>query len=236
MTRRRVITLAVLVAVILAAAGAVYAVWFSTLLNVDRVRVVGAATSHESDVIDAAAIQVGIPIARVDAASVATRVSEIPWVKSVDVRRGWPSEIVIAVTEREAVARTMGPDGAQGVDAEGVVFASQSPLPDDLIVVTANGPALVASIQVLQALPDEIKDRVTRVAASTRDDVRLHLASGSIVRWGSAQEPDFKSQVLLALLPRRARVYDVSAPQLPTTLQENPKKGGRGSKEPSSSP
>lgn len=229
MTRRRAITLGVLLLVVLSAAGAVYAVWFSTWLDVERVRVVGAATTHEADVLGSAAVPVGVPIARIDAASVAQRVSDIPWVKSVDVRRGWPSEIVIAVTEREAVARTMGPDGAQGVDADGVVFASQSPLPDDLIVVTASGPALTASVQVLQALPPEIKDRVTRVAASTRDDVRLHLKSGSIVRWGSAQEPDFKAQVLLALLPRRARVYDVSAPQLPTTLQENPKKGAKPS-------
>ena len=236
MTRRRIVTLGVLALVVLAAAGAVYAVWFSTLLNVDRVRVVGAATAHESEVVAAATIPVGAPIARIDVASVAQRVSAIPWVKSVDVRRGWPSEIVIAVTEREAVARKPSPDGAQGVDAEGVVFATQTELPTDLVVVTAEGPALVASVQVLQALPAEIKDRVTRIAATTRDDVRLHLKSGSIVRWGSAQEPEFKAQVLLALLPRRARVYDVSAPQLPTTLQENPKKRGSATPQPSTSP
>jgi len=157
-------------------------------------------------------------------------------VKSVDVRRGWPNEIVIAVTEREPVARKMSEGGAQGVDADGVVFAPQAELPENLIVVTAEGPALLASVEVLQALPPEIKGRVTRVAASTRDDVRLHLKSGSIVRWGSAQELEFKSQVLLALLPRRARLYDVSAPQLPTTLDENPRTRGSQKDEVSSSP
>jgi cell division protein FtsQ len=134
------------------------------------------------------------------------------------------------------VARKLSEGRAQGVDADGVVFAPQADLPEDLIVVTADGPALHASIEVLQALPPEIKGRVTRVAASTRDDVRLHLKSGSIVRWGSAQEPEFKSQVLLALLPRRARVYDVSAPQLPTTLNENPKEPGAEKSDVSSSP
>lgn len=228
MTRKRMITVGVLSLVVLAAAGAVYAVWFSTALDVERVRVVGAAPQLEPDVIAAASISVGEPIARVDTASVAQRVTDIPWVKSVDVRRGWPYEIVIAVAEREAIARTMIAGEAQGVDPEGIVFTPQAPLSDDLVVVTADGPALVASVQVLAGLPPEIKERVTRVAATTRDDVRLHLKSGSIVRWGSAQEPDFKAKVLLALLPRRARVYDVSAPQLPTTLQENPRKPGRG--------
>lgn len=234
MSRRRIATLVALMVVVLVAAGGVYAVWFSSILDVERVRVVGGTQSEE--VLTAASIPIGIPIARIDAASVEQRVSAIPWVKSVEVRRGWPSEIVIAVTERVPVARKMTQGGAQGVDAEGVAFSPQAKLPEELIVVTADGPALVASIEVLQALPPEIKNRVTRVAASTRDDVRLHLKSGSIVRWGSAQEPQFKSQVLLALLPRRARVYDVSAPQLPTTLDENPKKRDEKSDGVSSTP
>lgn len=234
MSRTRIATLVALVVVLLATAGAVYAVWFSSVLDVERVRVLGGSQGDE--VLAAASIPLGVPIARVDTASVQQRVSAIPWVKSVDVRRGWPSEIVIAVTERVPVARKMTEGGAQGVDAEGVAFSPQSKLPDNLVVVTANGPALAASVEVLQALPPEIKNRVTRVAASTRDDVRLHLKSGAIVRWGSAQEPEFKSQVLLALLPRRARVYDVSAPQLPTTLDENPRKRGAGSDGVSSSP
>jgi cell division protein FtsQ len=221
-TRKRIVTLIALALVLLLAGGAIFAVWFSTLLDVERVRVIGAG--REQEVLASAAIDIGVPIARVDTVSAQQRVSEIPWVKTADVRRGWPSEIVIAVTERVPVARKMSNGGAQGVDTDGVVFTPQGDLPEDLVVVTADGPALVASIEVLQALPPEIKGRVTRVAASTRDDVRLHLKSGSIVRWGSAQEPEFKSQVLLALLPRRARVYDVSAPQLPTTLDENPKK------------
>lgn len=234
MTRKRLTTFIALLLVALVAFGAVFAVWFSTWLDVERIRAIG--TGRTQEVLASAAIDVGTPIARVDTISVQQRVGEIPWVKSVDVRRGWPNEIVIAVTEREPVARKMSEGGAQGVDADGVVFAPEAELPENLIVVTAEGPALLASVEVLQALPPEIKGRVTRVAASTRDDVRLHLKSGSIVRWGSAQEPEFKSQVLLALLPRRARVYDVSAPQLPTTLDENPRTQGSQKDEVSSSP
>jgi cell division protein FtsQ len=40
------------------------------------------------------------------------------------------------------------------------------------------------------------------------------------VLWGSAEQGELKAQVLAALLQRRAGVYDVSAPELPTTQQE----------------
>jgi cell division protein FtsQ len=38
-----------------------------------------------------------------------------------------------------------------------------------------------------------------------------------VVRWGDSGRSGLKAAVLRALLPQRARVYDVSAPDLPTT-------------------
>jgi len=58
------------------------------------------------------------------------------------------------------------------------------------------------------------------VQAVSPDDIRLLLGNDAIVRWGNAQEAELKAEVLASLLPRRARGYDVSAPQLPTTFGE----------------
>ena len=44
------------------------------------------------------------------------------------------------------------------------------------------------------------------------------------MKWGSADEPEFKAAVLDALLSRRAQIYDVSAPELPTTTDEKGRK------------
>ncbi len=49
------------------------------------------------------------------------------------------------------------------------------------------------------------------------DDVALTLRSGDLVRWGSVEDADLKASVLAALMKRKASVYDVSAPRLPTT-------------------
>jgi cell division protein FtsQ len=47
--------------------------------------------------------------------------------------------------------------------------------------------------------------------------VRLDLAGGALVKWGSAQDSATKAQVLAALLPHHAQVYDVTAPGFATT-------------------
>ena len=59
------------------------------------------------------------------------------------------------------------------------------------------------------------------VALATRDDVDLILRSGVTVHWGSADQVEFKSRVLRALLKHKKDVYDVTAPELPTTFKAN---------------
>jgi cell division protein FtsQ len=70
---------------------------------------------------------------------------------------------------------------------------------------------------VYTGLPDKWRNRVIRLTATSRDDVALTLRSGAVVRWGSADQSEFKGSVLDALITRRAAIYDVSAPELPTT-------------------
>ena len=73
---------------------------------------------------------------------------------------------------------------------------------------------------VLTSLPDDIRQKVVSLKATTRDDVELTLKSSAIVRWGSAEQAELKAEVTRALLKRKAKIYDVSAPELPTTFKE----------------
>jgi cell division protein FtsQ len=170
-----------------------------------------------------AAINTGDPIALVDSATAAQQVATLPWVKSVEVRRGWPNEIVIAVDMRVPVARVPMGDRQMAVDAQGITFESLDI--QGLPRVDAEGESLIAAVEVLVSLPENLRSKVNRLSASSRDDVEVILKSGSTVRWGSSEEAEFKAQVLEALLTRRAEIYDVSAPELPTTTDEKgPKK------------
>lgn len=211
----------------------IWAVWFSSIFAVDQVRAVKSDNSSLTpeqvrEVQLTAGIETGEPIAWVDADSAAQDVANLPWIKSVEVRRGWPNEIVIAVEMRTPVARVSvdngaGASGEVAVDSEGITFNAQNidgQKIKDLPLIDAQGDALVAAVTVLTSLPPDLAKKVESMSAESRDAVELTLKSGSLVRWGSAEEPDFKAQVLAALLTRRAEIYDVSAPELPTTTDE----------------
>lgn len=212
----------VAVLVVTLVAGAVWALWFSSLLSVRDVRVVGAEGDAADRVVSTAAVEPGVPLARVDTEAAAARVLDIAWVAAAEVRRGWPNEVVIAVSQRTPAAKIVGT--SQAVDEAGAVFDLPGRLPDGLPAVRAEGEALVEAMGVLRGLPQDLRRRVRVITATTRDDVSFVLGNGTTIRWGSAERGDLKAQVVGALLPRRARMIDVTAPELPTTFDEHPRK------------
>ncbi len=206
----------------------IWLVWFSPVFAVKDVQVVDSAggilsTDQIAQAQAAANIPLNQPIARIDSGASAQAVANLPWVSSVEVRRGWPNEVVVALDLRIPLARVKGLGASQGVDAQGIVFDSLNL--NGLPLIEASGEALVSAVEVVANLPKNLAQKVVRIRAESIDSIELDLKSGSIVRWGSADEPEFKAAVLDALLSRRAQIYDVSAPELPTTTDEKgPKK------------
>jgi len=216
-TRRTKRWVALAVAVVLAAA-AVWVVWFSPLLAVTEVRVVGAVNVSADSVRQAAAVPAGIPLARVSAGGIVDRVDALPRVASVEVRRGWPNVLVIVVTERQPLAVTRDGTGWTYLDATGARFGSLASVPHGIAAVSAaNDTAMTSALAVYAALPKALATRVADVAARTRDDVVLTLVDGTSVQWGDASQSDRKAAVLASLFKVKATTYDVSAPDLPTT-------------------
>jgi cell division protein FtsQ len=217
-SRRRLVRTGLLLLVAAITGAVIWLVWFSSVLSVREVRATGVEDPRAAEVLAAAAVPTGVPLARVDSAAAEQRVRDLPWVRTVEVRRGWPSEVVVAVSTREPVAVLGSDPRGTAIDSEGVVFAATD-LPKGLPRVTADGPALRQAVRVLTGLPEDLARRVVGVAATTRDDIDLTLRSGDIVRWGSAEQGENKAEVLRALLKRKADLYDVSAPELPTTFK-----------------
>jgi len=83
--------------------------------------------------------------------------------------------------------------------------------------ISTTAIALREAAQVVSVLPDEVALTVDHVEVETVDQITLELRDGRLVRWGSADSSTRKGEVLLALLSRRAQVYDVSVPGQPTT-------------------
>jgi cell division protein FtsQ len=216
-TRRTRQWVALVVVVALVGLG-VWVVWFSSLLSVKEVRVLGAVDVSADSVRQVASVPARIPLARVDTGGIAERVGALPRVASVEVRRGWPDVLVVVVTERTPIA--VARDGAAWtyLDVTGARFGTVNAVPAGMPRVSAaNANALASALGVYSALPTTLATRVATVAARSRDDVVLTLADGTTVQWGNSEESERKAAVLLSLLKVKATSYDVSAPDLPTT-------------------
>ncbi|MBB4682797.1 cell division protein FtsQ/DivIB [Amycolatopsis jiangsuensis] len=201
-----------------------YLLFFSSVLAVKTVAVQGAKTVPVERIRTTAGVPAEQPMLRVDVDGIRDRVAQLSGIATVDVSRSWPSTLEIAVTERTAIAffdSGPGGDGVHLVDGGGVVFKTVKSRPAGLPElklpkVSADDPVTRAVTAVLGVIPETMRKQVTTATAKTPASVEFTLSTGKTVRWGDAEDTDRKAKVLAALLTRPGKVYDVSAPELPT--------------------
>jgi cell division protein FtsQ len=185
----------------------------------------GAGARLSAQIREAAAVVTGTPLLRVDVDAAEARVAQLPAVASVDVSRGWPGSVVITVAERIPVA-VVEHDGRRTLlDAEGVLFDTITGEPPEGVLPIAvpepgpGDPATATVLAALAALPEEVRDRVALLSATSGEDATLTLLDGTTVVWGSGSQARSKASVLTALLEQLddgtlepAGTIDVSTP------------------------
>jgi cell division protein FtsQ len=208
-------------------AGLVWVVWFSSAVAVNKIAIEGTTTLTSNDIRSQAAVRFGEPLVRVDTVAIESRVAEMERIDQVHVSRKWPRTIRIEVVERKPIAWVTSGGAIRALDRYGVDFRTLRSEPKDLVevqVVAATArqrqQALESSAAVLDLLrtddPDLLK-KVQYVKAGSKDSVELVLGKSRTVTWGSAAKGEQKLTVLRSLLKIKARGYDVSAPEQPTT-------------------
>ena len=215
--RVRIVLLALLLVAALTAS--VWLVFFSSYVTARTVDITGTRTVGEARIKQAAEVPTGTPLARVDLDAIAARVESIASVRKVEVARGWPHTVHIAVTERTPVAVIDRGNGLQAMDADGVLFGSYDARPHKLPLVRTQpdtpSEALVEAARVVGALPPRVARRVDAVEVGSVDEIELVLANGRRVVWGSAEDSEAKAEVLAVLLKRPGNQIDVSVPGRP---------------------
>lgn len=210
----------VAVAVLLAGL-AVYAVYFSPWLRTEGVQVEGISQLTQEQVLGAADVPLGGPLAREDLDAIEQRVEALAIVRSADVSRSWPHDVRIVVTERTPVAVLARGRFYVQVDASGVTFMPRLRTPGSLPAIDtgaeADANALAEGAKVAASLPSEVAKLVDHIQVATVDRIELSLRDGRTVQWGSSEESTAKAKVVLALLRTKAHFIDVSVPGLPTT-------------------
>ena len=200
---------------------AVWLVYFSPVFAVKHLKVEGASGAQRAQVEKTAQAPFDSALIDVDTNAIRRRVQHLAWVKEVSVARSWPQTITVTVVARTPVAAVQSGSTLRNIDATGVLFGSLAKQPNGVPLITLSGnvdsSGLLAAATVAGSLPRGILKRVSAIAVRTMDDIRLNLADGSTVLWGSADDSATKSQVATALLKLHSSVIDVSVPSHPTT-------------------
>jgi cell division protein FtsQ len=199
----------------------------SAMLDVDHVRVAGVRNLSEDDVLDAAAVEHGMPLLRVDTGAIARRVEALPWVEEASVHRDFPGMLRITVVEHEAVAFVRGAAGGVGLVApDGRVIATAPAAPAGAVEILGlrrvpDVGSLVSpprAAQVASALPDELATQIVAIDVGG-DGVALRLARGGEVRLGTLDDLPAKAASAIAVLARIGdepiAYLDVSTPESP---------------------
>jgi len=224
--------------------GAAWILLESGRVAVQRLDVTGLDRLDRAEVLRTAGVTLGEPLVLLDADAVARRITAaLPVAHSVAVSRRWPQTVRIEMHERVAVAGVRTSGGVQLFDRDGVAFAVDAQLPDGVIPVLFTGEgstgqgstgegstgeglapvdgtgalAVSGAAVVVAALPPQVREHVVQITARSPDAIDLELRDGRFVHWGGSERSARKAVVLRALLSHPAEVYDVSAPDAPTT-------------------
>lgn len=237
--RRRTIGRTLAVLLLLCAA---WIVFFSPVLKVRAVEVVGAHQTQSEEVREAAALGDGENILFVRTEEISRRVETLPWVESVDVDRMLPGTVRIRVKERSP-ALTLSLGAARWtIDAHGRVLSSgDAPGGRPVLAGVAVGTVrpgvelqtveATAALEVWRSLTGSLKREVVAIFAPTIERITLTLEDGTLVRYGAPERMAGKNAVLQALLGRlrsegsAATYVDVRVPAHPAVSMDAPDDG-----------
>ncbi|UOE44873.1 FtsQ-type POTRA domain-containing protein [Agromyces larvae] len=219
-TRRRRIAWLVAVGSVLLVVGGAVAAAYSPIMALREVRVEGLVRTSEADVVAAFDDQIGTPLALIGSDDVQAALRGFPLIETYAAETVPPGTLVLRVVERTPVGVVQTSNDLALVDGAGVVIDHLAERPEGQPLIEAGAvtsEGFRAAAAVIRSLPPQVRPQVVRATAETVDDVRLELASGVSVVWGSAEQSTTKADVLAALMvssPDASR-YDVSAPMNP---------------------
>lgn len=229
---------ALLVAAFIVVLGAcVWVAFFSPLLDVKNVRVVGSKHTSESDVLTATGIR-GRNLLLVSTGGLERAIASLPWVAEAKVDRILPDTVRVTIEERKPALVIEGLKGAWTVDGDGRVL-QKGRVPDLPVLEAAVTGSLepgadvthdgaLAVLRMWRSLPRKLRLNIVAIFAPSSERISFSLSDRTLVRYGSAHMLTAKRRVLEALLERlkgqgrRAAYIDVRVPSSPAIAPAAP--------------
>lgn len=226
-------------AVAVATAAAIWGAFWSPLLSVREIDVVGGRNVDAADVAAAASLGADDNLLLVSPADVASKVESLPWVREARVDRKLPGTVRVRIEERKP-AVVLSAEGRQWtLDRMGHVLAEGSAAKNLPALAGLTPAGIVEGSRVAQpevrdalaawrSLSPRIRQRVAAVLAPTPERITFSLTDGTQVRFGAARSLRAKNEVLRALLAQlradggAAAYIDVRVPTNPAISAAQP--------------
>lgn len=236
--------------VVAALAAAIWVAFWSPLLDVRAVVVVGGKHVSSRDVARAAGLNADDNLLLVSTSQVTEAVEELPWVLEAKVDRKLPGTVRVKVVERTPRMALAVGEARWTLDGRGNVL--QAGLARDGMPVLAGATvdevrpgASIEEVEVRHALAawrslaPTVRRAVVAVLAPTPERITFSLADGTQIRFGAAESLEAKNEVLLALLAQM-RAEGTSAGyidvRVPTSPALSPAPAGTASVTPAPTP
>jgi cell division protein FtsQ len=176
---------------------------------------------ERAEVSEVLAQGVGVPLARLDTASLAAQLEAIAAVESASVSRDWPTGLSVELVPRVAAAAVADGEDYVLLDAGAAQVARVEAPPEGMPVIEVpltqgNRRTVAAVLAVAGSLPDWLASQVATIGGQTEDTVAFTLVGGVEVIWGAADQAAVKAAAIQILLqqPDVASI-DVSAAESP---------------------
>ena len=210
---------------LIAAAVFTMAVLASPLFAIRSVTIEGVVYTADETIASVRKTLKGASVFTVDTGRARELLLADPWVSDVRVTTRFPGKALVEISERKPVVWYVASDQkARIVDARGHVIAVLDGWPTKYLQVKGEGPVLEAgavaddayraAAQLVLALPDEIRPKVTSLELTGGGELSMNLKAGTIVRFGPPTDLQSKLVAVVVLLRRQdpgtLAVVDVS--------------------------
>lgn len=201
------------------------AVLASPLFAIRAVTIEGVVYTSDETIASVRKTLKGASVFTVDTGRARELLLADPWVSDVRVTTRFPGKALVEISEREPVVWYVASDQkARIVDDRGHVIAVLDGWPTKYLQVKGQGPVLEAgavaddayraAAQLVLALPEEIRPRVTSLELTGGGELSMNLKGGTIVRFGPPTDLQDKLVAVVVLLrrqdPATLAVVDVS--------------------------
>lgn len=185
----------------------------SSVFAIKEVKITGLETLQDSEIRKMAGINLGINTFKLSLNVVESRVEIQPMVKAVTVRRSYPDTIVIAITERKAVALVPLNSDFMALDQDGYFLYKVSdyskanlPIITGLRLGTLTpgkqivNPGLTTALKFLQKMDIRLVSQLSELNVADPQMIIMYNLEGAEIRLGAAESIDQKLGLIMETL------------------------------------